>query len=68
MDGVSKLVKKNAEMWGEIRGAHKYTMAAQAAQETGNRAEAEAYLYMAGQDLEHKDQLRNMAETSLAKA
>lgn len=68
MDCVRKLVKKNDEIWGEIRGANKYTMEAQAAKETGDRDEAEAYLYMAGQELEHKDKLRNMAKTMLDKA
>ena len=68
MDCVRKLVKKNDEIWGEIRDANKYTMDAQAAKETGDRDEAEAYLYMAGQELEHKDKLRNMAKTMLDKA
>lgn len=68
MDCVRYLVKKNDEIWGEIRGANKYIMEAQKAKEMGDRDEAEAYLYMASQELEHKDKLRNMAKTKMEKA
>lgn len=68
MKYVRKLVKKNDEIWGEIHGAGQYTTDAQAAKESGDRDEAEAYLYMAGQELEHGDRLKNLARTMLDKA
>lgn len=68
MNCVEKLVKKNDEIWGEIRGANKYTMEAQRAQRMGDKEEAESYLHMAGQELEHKDRLHKMAQNALDKA